>query len=95
MKDKEFQDIEKDFYKAVMFAREKFPENDIIPINSFLPADVGNRRIKVPALDSLGRSLCLLATADIIYFNDGWKEARGCRIEHTCAEEYGIKIIHD
>ena len=34
------------------------------------------------------------------YFNDeievfakGWKEYRGCKIEHTCAEEYGIKII--
>ena len=35
----------------------------------------------------LGESLKLLATADIAYF------ATGCKIEHTCAEEYGVRII--
>ena len=37
----------------------------------------------------LGKSLELLSTADIAYFAKGWEEARGCRIEHECAEEYG------
>lgn len=41
----------------------------------------------------LGKSLLLLATADIVYFGQGWDEARGCKIEHACAEEYGIRII--
>ena len=38
----------------------------------------------------LGKSLELLSTADIAYFAPGWKEARGCKIEHLCAVEYGI-----
>lgn len=41
----------------------------------------------------LGRSLELLATADVAYFAPGWEDARGCKIEHTCALEYGIDII--
>ena len=41
----------------------------------------------------LGKSLELLSTADIAYFALGWEEARGCRIEHECAKEYGIPWI--
>lgn len=41
----------------------------------------------------LGESLKLLATADIAYFAAGWEGARGCKIEHNCAEEYGVRII--
>ena len=45
------------------------------------------------ALEYLGESLKLLARADIAYFAPGWNEARGCKIEHVCAEEYGIHHI--
>lgn len=41
----------------------------------------------------LGKSLELLSTADIAYFCRGWDLARGCRIEHQCCLEYGIKIF--
>ena len=41
----------------------------------------------------LGKSLELLATADVAYFARGWIEARGCKIEHLCATEYGIHTI--
>ena len=41
----------------------------------------------------LGKSLELLSTADVTYFAEGWQEARGCRIEHECAVEYGIDRI--
>ena len=41
----------------------------------------------------LGKSLELLATADVAYFARGWSEARGCKIEHLCATEYGIHTI--
>jgi hypothetical protein len=44
----------------------------------------------------LGKSLQLLSTADIAYFAEGWEDARGCKIEHQCADEYGIpSIIED
>ena len=38
-------------------------------------------------------SLQLLAKADIAYFAPGWEDARGCKIENTCAKEYGIQVI--
>lgn len=41
----------------------------------------------------LGKSISLLATADIAYFEEGWKDARGCIIEHDCAVAYGISIV--
>ncbi len=41
----------------------------------------------------LGKSLELLADADIAYFAKGWEEARGCIIEHNSALAYGIKCI--
>lgn len=44
-------------------------------------------------LEYLGESIKLLARADAIYMMDGWENARGCRIEHECAEAYGIPVI--
>ena len=41
----------------------------------------------------LGKSLELLASADIAYFAPGWTQARGCKIEHQCAVEYGIPCV--
>ena len=41
----------------------------------------------------LSKSLELLSTADVAYFAKGWEEARGCRIENTCAIEYGIALV--
>lgn len=52
-----------------------------------------NQDVKNTALWFLGRSLELLATADVAYFAPGWKNARGCKIEHICAEQYGINIV--
>lgn len=43
----------------------------------------------------LGKSLELLSAADVAYFAKGWEDARGCRIENTCAIEYGITVIED
>lgn len=43
----------------------------------------------------LGESLKLLSEADVAYFAHGWEEARGCKIENTCAIEYGITVIED
>ena len=37
----------------------------------------------------LSKSIELLDKADGVIFMKGWQEARGCRIEHTIAVEYG------
>jgi hypothetical protein len=44
-------------------------------------------------LEYLARSIEYLAKADVVYFVGGWNEARGCKIEHQCAVEYGIDRI--
>jgi hypothetical protein len=45
------------------------------------------------ALAFLGKAIGVLAQADIVAFGKGWEEARGCKIEHACAKEYGLEII--
>ena len=47
-----------------------------------------------PPLEMLGRSIEKMAEADAVIFAPGWKDARGCRVEHLAASEYDLKIIH-
>lgn len=42
----------------------------------------------------LAMSLESMSFCDAVYFCDGWEDARGCRIEHDAAEEYGLDIIY-
>ena len=63
-------------------------------INSFMVEYLGEINIVLP-IWYLGRSIQFMAQADVAYFGGEWKNARGCRIEHKVAEEYGIKIIED
>lgn len=46
-------------------------------------------------LEFLGKSIMYLAQADVAYFAPGWWDARGCKIEHACAAEYGIPIVSE
>ena len=41
----------------------------------------------------LGKSLELMADADVVYFVPGWEDARGCRIEHQAAVQYNLCYI--
>jgi hypothetical protein len=41
----------------------------------------------------LGAAFVLMSNADVALFSSEWKSARGCRMEHMAAEEYGIEII--
>ena len=43
----------------------------------------------------LARSIDFLSKADVAYFTSGWRNARGCKIEHECAEAYCIQIIEE
>lgn len=47
----------------------------------------------VPSLVYLGRSIEALAKADLAVFMDNWENARGCRIEHQAAKDYGIPTL--
>lgn len=65
--------------------------DDIEIIDSFFE----NAPAEAKPLWFLGKSLELLATADVAAFARGWRDARGCRIENICAIEYGIEVVED
>lgn len=44
-------------------------------------------------LDYLARSIEFLAKADVAVFVPHWQDARGCRIERQCAEDYYIPVM--
>ncbi len=74
--------------KAVRIA-ERHLEEKVEVIDSFFK----DAPVDVNPLWYLAKSLELLSTADIAYFAEGWDDYRGCRIENTCAHEYGISVI--
>lgn len=88
MKGKTDEEILAERRKAVRSAERQLGE-PVEVIDSFFqsaPADA-------KPLWFLGKSLELLAGADIAYFAKDWQKARGCKIEHECAVEYGIPRI--
>lgn len=76
--------------KAIESAKE-FLREDVEVIDSFIQGAPHDAK----PLWLLAKSLELLSTADIAYFTDGWNTARGCKIEHTCALEYGIHVMEE
>ncbi len=90
MKGKTDEDILAARKRAVESAEKELGE-PVEVIDSFFQ----NAPAEARPLWFLGKSLELLSTADIAYFAKGWEAARGCKIEHECAVEYGITVIED
>ena len=78
--------------KKAIAETEKILGERINPVTSYFDMYV-NENKNSTALSSLGRSIEYLGLADFAYFVKGWQDARGCRIEHLCCEEYGIPIL--
>lgn len=47
------------------------------------------------AMYMLSQSIRYIGKVDAVYFMKGWEKARGCKIEHTVAAEYGKKIFYE
>lgn len=43
----------------------------------------------------LSKSIEYLAQANMVFFMKGWEKARGCKIEHQIAVEYGKEIMYE
>lgn len=43
----------------------------------------------------LAKSLEAMAYCSAVYFCKGWKDYRGCRLEHDAAVAYGLDIIYE
>lgn len=93
MKGKTDEEILSERNRAIKVIQETISKEDIEIIDSFLKKEAPTR-VNEP-LWHLGGSLMILSTADIAYFVKGWDEARGCKIEHECAVQYGLKTIEE
>ena len=88
MKDKTNQEIEQERKEIIEKAEKYFGEIEVI--DSFFKDAPHDAK----PLWFLGKSLELLSNADAIVLGKGWKNSRGCRIEHECAVQYGISVIY-
>lgn len=88
MRGKSDEEILKEREHAIQKAKELIGE-EVEVLDTFFDDFDSNAK----PLEYLARSIEYLSKADVAYFVPGWQEARGCRIERACAEEYGIKII--
>ena len=43
----------------------------------------------------IAKSLEKMSECSVVYFLKGWASARGCHVEHTVAELYGIPILYE
>ena len=84
------EEIKIERQKAVESLKERYG-NDIEIIESFFE----NAPHDAKPLWFLAKAIELLSTADVAYFCKGWETARGCKIENTCAIEYGLEVIED
>ena len=76
--------------KAIESVKRNFGE-EVEVIDSFFQ----NAPHDAKPLWFLGKSLELMADADVVYFAKGWEDARGCRVENLAAMEYGLDVIED
>ena len=89
MNGKTYAEIKDERKKAIEAVKAAYPDEDIYFIKNLFRDEphIAN------TLWYLGNSIESLSTADLAFFAEGWNNARGCRIEFTCACEYGIKFI--
>lgn len=66
--------------------------SDVEILDSFF-MDYNPENGNIP-LKYLSKSIEILADADLAVFSEGFSEARGCVIELYCADQYGIRIMH-
>lgn len=47
------------------------------------------------AIYMLSQSIRYIGKVDAVYFMKGWEKARGCKIEHEVAVEYGKQVFYE
>lgn len=78
--------LEKKGYEAV---------NTLFTDEWYSPEAMKERGVVNVPLCFLAKSLENMANCDAAYFCKGWRQARGCRIEHEVALAYGLTVIYE
>ena len=92
MRDKTIKEIRETMNDIANTLKKRFKED--IEVIDTVVEDFENLKVKNEGLYCLGKSIELLSTADLVVFAEDWDSYRGCKIEHRCAEEYGLKIMY-
>jgi len=88
MRNKSDKEILEERERIYLLVRSKINE-PIEVIDSFFEG----APVDAKPLWYLGESFKKLSEADIAYFANGWEYARGCKLEHQAAIEYGIDTL--
>ena len=94
MRGKTDEEIESEREDLIAIAKAVYAgRGEVEVIDSFFKGGLDVPAGAKAPLYYLSKSLELLATADVAIFAEDWREARGCRIEHECADGYGVARI--
>lgn len=94
MRGKSNEEIESEREDLIAIAKAVYAgRGEVEVIDSFFKGGLDVPAGAKAPLYYLSKSLELLATADVAIFAKDWREARGCRIEHECADGYGVARI--
>lgn len=94
MRGKSDEEIESEREDLIAIAKAVYAgRGEVEVIDSFFKGGLDVPAGTKAPLYYLSKSLELLATADVAIFAKDWREARGCRIEHECADGYGVARI--
>ena len=89
MKSKGIEQVRAEMDNVFQAIKKKLPEAELV--DSII--DGADKQIAIKGDDTsvwyLGKSIELLAEADLVFFVNDWKDYRGCAIEHKIAKEYG------
>lgn len=80
--------------EEILIKAEKKMGKPVELIDSFIEDYPGEINKHIPVF-YLGKSIQFLSQADVAYFGGDWRNARGCKIEHEVAKQYGIEIIEE
>lgn len=91
------QEIEEVREHAIDTLKEKGYDvvNTLFTDDWYKPEAMKARGVKVVPLCFLAKSLESMSQCDAAFFCKGWEKARGCRIEHQAAKDYGLEIIYE
>ena len=83
--------------KAIKVLKEKGFEivNTLFTDEWYSKEKMAERGVVQIPLCFLAKSLENMSLCHAAYFCNGWKNARGCKIEHEAAKAYGLDIIYE
>ena len=83
--------------KAIRALKEKGYEivNTLFTDEWYSEESMQERGVINRPLCFMAKSLESMSLCHAVYFCKGWKQARGCRIEHEAAKAYGLEIIYE